>query len=92
MARTRTQVSPTGAQTGPAPAPVTRTAERVTVNLSQRSSAALEQAAKITGDTKTEVINKALQLWEMVQTAQAAGGALYIQEAKDGEPTRATFF
>ena len=68
-----------------------RVAERVTVNLAQPASTALENAVKTTGQTKTEVINKALQLFADVMAAQDAGGALWIQESKDSEMIRTRF-
>jgi hypothetical protein len=58
--------------------------ERVTVNLSARASRALEQIAKLTGDSKTDIINRALQVYAFFEETTADGGALYIQESKDG--------
>lgn len=70
-----------------------RIAERVTVNLSQRSANALEETAHLTGDSKTEVINKALQLYSMVRTAQdVRGGGAWIQDDSDAEPVRSRFY
>ncbi len=70
----------------------TRVAERVTVNLARPSADALEHAADITGSTKTEVINKALQLYDMVLSAQNDGGSIWIQDDKDSETVRARFY
>lgn len=66
--------------------------ERVTVNLSRRSAISLDQTAELTGDSKTEVINKALQLYGMVQNAQSVGGAVWIQDTADAEPVRSRFY
>lgn len=72
--------------------PQNRVAERVTVNLARPSSQALEHAASLSGNTKTEVINKALQMYDLVMTAQDSGGAVWIQDDSDSEPVRARFY
>ena len=58
-------------------------AERVTVNLTQKTSQALSDAVRITGDSKTDSINKALQVYGLLQQIQELGGAIYLRE-KDG--------
>jgi len=72
-----------------APAP---TAIRVTVNLSKRSADALDEASRITDNTKTEVINKSIQLWALVQTAQLQGGGIWVKESKEAELALVRFF
>jgi len=62
--------------------------ERVTVNLSPRSSAALAQIVGLTGDRKTDAIGKALQAYAMIQAAQAQGGAMWIQDDSSADPAR----
>jgi hypothetical protein len=57
--------------------------ERVTVNLTQKTSQALADAVTISGDSKTDSINKGLQAYALLQRIQAAGGAIYLRE-KDG--------
>lgn len=57
--------------------------ERVTVNLTVRASRALERVTELTGDTKTDAINRALQVYAFIEETTAAGGALYIKEGKD---------
>jgi hypothetical protein len=52
----------------------------------------LERATDLTQDTKTEVINKAIQLFAIVQAAQAEGGGVWIREVKESELTRIRFF
>jgi hypothetical protein len=66
--------------------------ERVTVNLSPRSVAALDELVQITGDTKTDAINKALQVYSFLQTVMHQGGALYTREAPGAELERLRFF
>jgi hypothetical protein len=57
--------------------------ERVTVNLTEKTARALAEAVEITSDSKTDAINKALQMYALLQRVQEAGGAIYLRE-KDG--------
>jgi len=66
--------------------------ERLTVNLTARSSQALEDAVQLTGDTKTDTINKALQLWAHLQHLINTGGAVYFRETKGDDLERVHFF
>jgi hypothetical protein len=65
--------------------------ERITVNLTGKSSQALDDAVEVTGDTKTDTINKALQLWSHLQTLIDRGGAVYFREP-NGDLERIRFF
>lgn len=80
--------------TAPPEQPVarTRTVERVTVNLSERSAAALALLVETTGDTKTEAINKALQTYALVQAAQHKGGAMWLQDDAGSDPVQVRFY
>lgn len=60
--------------------------ERITVNLTARAARALEQAAGLTGDSKTDTINRALQIYAYLEQITQDGGALYIRESPDSEP------
>lgn len=62
--------------------------ERVTVNLTERSAKALESAAALTTETKTDVINKALQFYAYARELLEEGGALYVQEPGSSEKER----
>jgi len=66
--------------------------ERVTVNLTVRSVEALEGLVHLTGDTKTDAINKALQVYSYLQNLMNTGGALYVREADGAELERLRFF
>jgi hypothetical protein len=66
--------------------------ERVTVNLTVRSVEALEGLVSLTGDTKTDAINKALQVYSYLQNLMNTGGALYVREADGAELERLRFF
>lgn len=57
--------------------------ERITVNLTEKASEALAEAIRIAGDSKTDSINKALQLYGFFQQLYEAGGAVYLRQ-KDG--------
>jgi hypothetical protein len=63
-----------------------KVAARVTVNLSRKTVEALNATCALTDDTKTEVINKAIQLYREVQEAQQKGGGIWIQSDQSREP------
>ncbi|MFI6522647.1 hypothetical protein ACIBF1_44340 [Spirillospora sp. NPDC050679] len=66
--------------------------ERVTVNLTARSSRALEQTVQSTGDSKTDAINRAVQISAYVEEVLANGGAIYVKDGPDGELERLKVF
>lgn len=66
--------------------------ERVTVNLTPKSSRALEDSAQRTGDTKTDTINRALQVYEYIEGIITRGGAVYVREDHAGELERLKIF
>jgi hypothetical protein len=66
--------------------------ERVTVNLTPRTVEALDGLVQLTGDTKTDAINKALQVYAYLQNLLNAGGALYVREPDATETERLRFF
>lgn len=56
------------------------TAERVTVNLTKRASRSLEEIVELTGDGKTDAINRALSVYAYVEKVLKGGGRLLVQE------------
>jgi hypothetical protein len=66
--------------------------ERVTVNLAPRTSEALEQLVQATGESKTDTINKALQVFSYLQRLQRDGGAVYVREPVGKEVERLRIF
>ncbi|MFC7959067.1 hypothetical protein [Rhodococcoides kroppenstedtii] len=70
----------------------TRKPARLTVNLTSKSNTALHRAAELSGHTKTEAINQALQLLEMTFAAQERGGGIWIQDSARSEPARLRIF
>ena len=69
-----------------------RSLERVTVNLTGRASRALELAAELTGESKTDTVNRALQIYSYLEQVMASGGSIYVREAVDSELERLKLF
>jgi len=59
--------------------------ERVTVNLTPRSVAALNLAASLTGDTRTDTINRALQVHAYLEQLVERGGSVHVRYSEDAE-------
>jgi hypothetical protein len=66
--------------------------ERITVNLTKKSTSALTQVTNLTGDTKTEVLNKALQFYGQIKEFLDSGGALYMRDTGSNELERIKIF
>lgn len=66
--------------------------ERVTVNLTARASRALQLASDLTGDTKTDSINRAIQIYAYLENVIEQGGSIYVKESADGEMERIKLF
>jgi hypothetical protein len=60
-----------------------RRLERITVNLTPRSSSALDLAVELTGDTKTDTINRAIQIYAYLEKVIRDGGSVHIR-AEEG--------
>ena len=60
-------------------------AERVTVNVTGRAFRALVLAADLTGDTRTDTLNRALQVYAYLGQVTSRGGFVYVREAADSE-------
>lgn len=54
--------------------------ERVTVNLTPKAVKALASACEMTGDSKTDTINRALRLYAYVEQVKAEGKRLMVGE------------
>lgn len=79
-----TKSPPTGRSHGPL--------ERVTVNLTERSSRALEEVVALRGESKTDAINRALQMYSLIERILQSGGKVYVQEGDQQELERVRFF
>jgi hypothetical protein len=66
------------------------TVERVTVNLTARAVQALEKVTDITGESKTDAINRAMQVYALLHRTQHDGGTVYLRgrNAKELERLR----
>lgn len=62
---------------------------RVTVNLTQRSMVALDSAVRKSGDTRTDTINRAIQVYDLVQDVLKRGdGRSLLIKYPNGECER----
>ena len=66
--------------------------EKVTVNLTRRSVEALERIVESTGDTKTDGINKALQVFGYLQEQLDNGASIYVKDADSDQADRLKIF
>jgi hypothetical protein len=66
--------------------------EKVTVNLTGRAAKALEEAVAATGNSKTEVVNKALQIFAFILANLDEGAAVYVREPGSKEAERIRIF
>lgn len=66
--------------------------ERITVNLTARASRALELATQLTGDSKTDTVNRALQFYAYMEEISSRGGYVYVKEGADAELERLKVF
>jgi hypothetical protein len=73
-----------GSASGVSAAPL----ERVTVNLVPRASAALAATVARTGDSKTDVVNQAVKVYELLGALQDAGNVIYIRNPGSQELER----
>lgn len=65
--------------------------ERVTVNLTAKGAAALTELMHLTGDTKTDVINRALGVYAYLETVDQEGGKVYVRENDQSDLERVRF-
>ena len=65
--------------------------ETITFFSTPRSTEARIQTAEMTGDTQTDVVNRALQVYEYLAQLMENGGHLLIRNADEDNFTRVTF-
>jgi hypothetical protein len=80
--------APATIQDGPGTARGGGSHERITVNLTEKASEALASAVLLSRDSKTDCINKALLLYELLHQVQNSGGAVYLREGPTAEVER----
>jgi hypothetical protein len=66
--------------------------ERITVNLTPRSASALELAAELCGDTRTDTINRAIQIYAYLEQVIRDGGSIHVRAHDATEPERLKIF
>lgn len=66
-------------------------AERVNVALTARTCIALELVKAITSDTKTDIINRALQTYAYLESEVSDGNEICIRNKESGELQRLKF-
>lgn len=66
--------------------------DRATFNLVPRASRALAQVMELTGDSKTDCVNRALPVYAYIERVLADGGRITVQETSDGEPMKLVIF
>jgi hypothetical protein len=66
--------------------------QRVTVNLTPRAVRALNNLVGWSGYTKTDTINRALQIYEFIEQVMQNGGSVHVRQSEDAELERLTFF
>ncbi len=60
--------------------------ERITVNVTGRASLALRLAAELIGATRTDTVNRALQVYAYLEQVTARGGTVYVRETAESGP------
>jgi hypothetical protein len=61
------------------------TLTKLTVNLTPKAAAALDNAASITGDSKTDTVNRALQFYEWLEMEKATGRQILCRDPSTGD-------
>ncbi len=67
-------------------------ARKVTVNLITRAVKALDRAMGRSGDTQTDVINRAVQMYDYLDEVTTAGGCVLVKRSEDAVPEQIRFF
>jgi hypothetical protein len=60
--------------------------ERITVNVTARASLALRLAAELIDATRTDTVNRALQVYAYLEQVIARGGSVLVREAAGSGP------
>jgi hypothetical protein len=65
---------------------------KLTVNITPRATAALEEASRTNGETKTNVVNRAIQAYAFLTRMMASGWELVLKDPKEGREQQVQFF
>lgn len=61
---------------------------RLTVNLVPRADKAMRLAAELTGDSRTDTVNRALQVYAYLEFITSQGGSIYVREEAGADLAR----
>ena len=64
---------------------------RLTVNLIPKAVTALDTAVQLSEDSRTDTINRALQVYAYLLHVKQQGGSAYVRESADAELSRIEF-
>jgi hypothetical protein len=70
------------------PARLSSGLRKITVNLTPRACAALDQAVKLTGDNQTDTLNRAIQVYAYIMNITQNDGDVYVRDAGHDELER----
>jgi hypothetical protein len=65
---------------------------KLTVNITPRATVALEEASRTNGETKTNVVNRAIQAYAFLTRMMANGWEVVLKDPKDGKEQQVQFF
>lgn len=68
-----------------------RSLHKITVNVLQKNWTALHEAARTTGDSQTDSVNRALAFYARAIAITDQGGAVYFREEDGAKLERVTF-
>jgi hypothetical protein len=66
--------------------------ERVTVNLTTRTVRSLDRVVNLTSDTKTDSINRAIQVYAYLEEVMQNGGSVFATRGEGSTPEQIRFF
>jgi len=75
----------TGTQTASERATAQTAADRITVTLVPRAGEGLQNLVARTGLSKTDLVNRAITLYEFIESKMQAGNDLILRNGKTGE-------
>jgi len=63
-------------------------ADRITVNLTERATKALDLGVELTGHNKTDIVNRALTVYAYIEMVIADGGGVLVQTGPEDLPEK----
>lgn len=65
---------------------------RLTVNLTTKADEALKNTARLTGHSKTDIVNRALQMYEWLEMEKSRGAQFLLRDPETREMERIAWF